>query len=235
MRVALYARVSTNRQQERGTIASQLAALRTAAEGFGDQIAAEFSDDGHSGTRLDRPALDRLRDAAAAGVFERVLCLCADRLARSYVHQVLILEELQRFEVDVRFLEGPVPGDDPQANLLIQMQGVIGEYEHAKIAERMRRGRLHRARQGEVCWSKIAYGYRRAREREEGPARLEIFEPEAQIVRFIFHAFTEEGCTVRGIARELYERGVPSPEGRPTWVNATLGRLLRNEIYAGTL
>jgi len=235
MRVALYARVSTDRQQERGTIASQLQALHAAADAWGDRVAAEFSDDGHSGTRLDRPALDSLRDGAQAGVFERVLCLCADRLARSYVHQVLILEELKHFDVDVRFLEGPAPGEDPQANLLIQMQGVIAEYEHAKIAERMRRGRLYRVRQGEICWPKVSYGYRRIPRAENAPARLEVFEPEAQIVRFIFQAFTEQGRTVRGIACELYERAIPSPEGKPTWGTSTLNRLLRNEAYIGTV
>ncbi|MBD0282660.1 MAG: recombinase family protein [Thermoleophilaceae bacterium] len=89
MRVALYARVSTERQQERGTVASRLAALRAAAEATGDEIVEEFVDDGYSGARLDRPALDRLRDAAEAGVLEGVVCLCADRLARAYAYQVL--------------------------------------------------------------------------------------------------------------------------------------------------
>ena len=96
MRVGLYARVSTERQQERGTVASQLAVLRAAAEASGDEIVEEFVDDGYSGARLDRPALDRLRDAAEAGVLEGVVCLCADRLARAYAYQVLILEELER-------------------------------------------------------------------------------------------------------------------------------------------
>jgi len=86
--VGLYARVSTERQSERGTVASQLEALRGAAEAEGHEIVEEFVDDGYSGARLDRPALDRLRDAAQAGVLDGVLCLCADRLARAYAYQV---------------------------------------------------------------------------------------------------------------------------------------------------
>jgi DNA invertase Pin-like site-specific DNA recombinase len=136
MRIALYARVSTERQQERGTVGSQLDALRAAARADGHEVIEEFVDAGYSGARLDRPALDRLRDAAQAGVLDAVLCLCVDRLARAYAYQVLILEELERFGVTVRFLEGPSPSDDPQATLLIQMQGVIAEYEKAKVAER---------------------------------------------------------------------------------------------------
>jgi site-specific DNA recombinase len=92
VRVGLYARVSTERQQERGTVASQLVALRAAAQSDGHEIVEEFVDEGYSGARLDRPALDRLRDAAEAGVLDGVLCLCADRLARAYAYQVLILE-----------------------------------------------------------------------------------------------------------------------------------------------
>ncbi len=121
MRVGLYARVSTERQHERGTIGSQLEALRAAADADGHEVIEEFIDNGYSGARLDRPALDHLRDAAEAGVLDGVLCLCVDRLARAYVYQVLILEELERLKVTVRFLEGPSPSDDPQTTPLIQM------------------------------------------------------------------------------------------------------------------
>jgi site-specific DNA recombinase len=84
VRVGLYARVSTERQHERGTVGSQLEALRAAAAADRDEVVEEFIDNGYSGARLDRPALDRLRDAAQAGVLDGVLCLCVDRLARAY-------------------------------------------------------------------------------------------------------------------------------------------------------
>lgn len=85
-------------------------------------------------------------------------------------------------------LDGPAPSDDPQARLLVQVQGVIAEYERAKIAERYRRGKLHRARAGEVFFWKVPYGYRRVGAEPDRPARMEIFEPEADIVRAIFAA-----------------------------------------------
>ena len=229
MKVALYARVSTERQQERGTVSSQLEALRAAAKADGHEVIEEFVDDGNSAPRLDRPALDRLRDAAEAGVLDGVLCLCADRLARAYAYQVLILEELERFGVSVRFLEGPAHGDDPQARLLVQMQGVIAEYEKAKIAE------LYRARAGEIPFWKVSYGHRRVVSTDGAPARIEIFEPEAQVVREIFHAYVERGLSVRQIAFWLRERGIPSPTGKPIWGTSTIDRLLRNEAYIGTM
>ena len=235
MRVGLYARVSTERQHERGTIGSQLEALRAAARTDGHEVIDEFVDDGYSGARLDRPALDRLRDAAEAGVLDGVLCLCVDRLARAYHYQVLILEELERFGVTVQFLEGPAPGEDPQATLLVQMQGVIAEYEKAKIAERYRRGKLYRARAGEIPFWKTSYGHRRVVPDGGGPSRIEIFEPEAQVVREIFSAYVERGLSVRQIAFWLRDRGIPSPSGKPQWGTSTLDRLLRNEAYIGTV
>jgi site-specific DNA recombinase len=86
------------------------------------QIAA-FRDDGHSGARLDRPGLDALRDAAQAGLIERVWCLSADRLARVYAYQVIVLDELARHGVGVRFTDAPPIDDDPQATLLTHSRG----------------------------------------------------------------------------------------------------------------
>ena len=149
MRAALYARVSTERQADRGTIGSQLAVLREHLATAGDELVDEYVDDGQSGARLDRPGLDALRDAAEAGLVQRVWVLSPDRLARAYAYQVLVLDELDRFGVTVAFTDSPgLAADDPQATLLTQVQGVIAEYEKAKIAERYRRGKLFRARAG---------------------------------------------------------------------------------------
>ena len=234
MKAAIYARVSTERQAERGTIGSQLEALRAHVAAAGDAPAGEYRDDGCSGARLDRPGLDALRDAAEAGLFEVVWCLSPDRLARSYAYQVLILDELARFGVRVAFTDAPgLDQDDPQARLLTQVQGVIAEYERAKIGERYRRGKLFRARAGEVITWKAAYGYRRVPRGPDGPAHLEIFEPEAAVVRRIF-AERAAGTTIRQICRQLNEGAVPTPTGsRAVWGTSTVTRLLRNEAYIG--
>jgi len=129
MRVGIYARVSSEAQEARGAIGSQLDALRTRIAKEGDELVGEFCDDGYSGARLDRPGLDALRDQAEAGGFEAVWCLSPDRLARAYVYQVVILDELARLGVRVIFSDAPPIADDPQARLLTQVQGVIAEYE----------------------------------------------------------------------------------------------------------
>ena len=161
MRVAVYARVSSEAQEARGTIGSQLEVLRARVATEGHELVAEFCDDGYSGARLDRPGLDALRDQAEAGTFDAVWCLSPDRLAHAYAYQVLVLDELEHFGVRVLFADAPTLDDDPQARLLTQVQGVIAEYERAKISERNRRGRLFRARTGEIVTWKVPYGYRR--------------------------------------------------------------------------
>jgi site-specific DNA recombinase len=201
----------TERQQERGTIGSQLELLRQRVATEGDECVAEFCEDGCSGARLDRPRLDALRDAVEAGLVEAVWCLSPDRLARVYAYQVIVLDELARHGASVRFTDAPPLDDDPQAKLLTQVQGVIAEYERAKIDERYRRGKLFRSRAGEVLAWRAPYGYRRILRDQTGPARLEVYEPEAVVVRRIFDDYVAGGHSVRQIAGRLAADGVPTP------------------------
>ena len=233
MRVAIYARVSTDAQEARGTIGSQLAVLRERVAQEGHEPIAEYIDDGFSGARLDRPGLDALRDAAEAGYIEGVWCLSADRLARMYAYQVIVLDELARHGVSVSFHDTPMIEDDPQARLLTQVQGVIAEYERAKIAERYRRGKLWRARKGEVVAWKPPYGYRRISRVDDRPAHLEVFEPEAVIVRRIFDDYVHKDLSMRQITKGLNYDRIGSPSGKAVWGVSTIARILRNEAYIG--
>jgi site-specific DNA recombinase len=142
MHVAYYARVSTHQQQQEGTIESQRHSLKHYIQHHGWLLLPEheYRDDGISGARLDRPALDRLRDAARRGEFDAVVILSPDRLARNYAHQWLLIEEFEKLHMQGIFLHNPF-GDTPQGKLLPQMQGMIAEDERAQITERTRRGR----------------------------------------------------------------------------------------------
>ncbi|MGH2469645.1 MAG: recombinase family protein, partial [Chloroflexota bacterium] len=136
-------------------------------------------------------------------------------------------------DIAVIFLEQPLT-DDPQAHLLLQIQGAVAEYERTKIAERYRRGKLYRARQGEVVAWRVPYGYRRVPRSSGSPARLEIFEPEAAMVRQIFTWHVEEHLSVRELAKRLTLEQVPTPQGRSRyWGTSTLSRILHNQAYIG--
>ncbi|MGI0156506.1 MAG: recombinase family protein, partial [Thermoplasmata archaeon] len=194
---ALYARVSSEQQEHERTIDSQLAALGDLARSRGWEVppALVYRDEGYSGSRLDRPGLDALRDAASEGKVSRLVVYCPDRLARNYVHQQILLEELEHRGVEVHFVERPVT-DRPEDKLLVQMQGVIAEYERTKILERTRRGRLYKARMGLwLNWGTPPYGYRLLPREKNTPMTPVVEETEASWVRQMFAWVTEEGLS----------------------------------------
>src|SRR6185312_1050020 len=199
LRAAIYARVSGDQQAKEGTIASQLEAVRrrVACDALECEPELCFLDDGFSGDTLVRPGLERLRDQAAAGGIDRLYVLDPDRFSRRYAYQVLILEELTRCGVEVVFLCNP-PSADPAENLLVQVQGMIAEYERAKIMERSRRGKQHAARRGSVnVLSAAQYGYHYIRKQDgDGEARYQVVAEEARVALMIFEWVGREHCSL---------------------------------------
>ncbi len=234
-RAALYGRVSTELQEKEQTIDSQLAAITRYADerGFRHSPALTYSDEGYSGTWLDRPALDELRDHAREGRFDVVVVLCPDRLARRYAYQVLLLEELKRLGVEVHFCERPI-NDSPDDQLLLQVQGAIAEYERAKMLDRCRRGRLHQARRGELAPPCTPYGYTYAARKYGGDGKIRIDDEEAAMVRQLFAWYAAEGATLDGTLRKMNASPWKTRRGKSTWNAGTVLGVLRNEWYIGT-
>lgn len=233
-RAALYARVSTARQEQEKTVASQVEALTQAANAQGLSIPQEhqYIDEGFSGSRLDRPGLDRLRDAAADGLIDVALIYCPDRLARSYVHQQVVLEELQKRGVRVHFVEHPV-GERAEDRLLVQMQGVIAEYERAKILERTRRGRMHKVRSGQMLpFSTAPFGYTIFRSREVPQGVVVVNEIEAEYVRAMYRWVLEEHLSARQVAKRLNAQGL-RPRRARLWLASSTHVVLTNPAYTG--
>src|SRR2546423_11884086 len=195
MKVAIYVRVSTQRQAQTQTIEQQLDLLRVHSQTHGWQWEDEhiFRDDGYSGASLRRPGLDRLRDQVRCAAFDRVVLTAPDRLARNYVHQMLLIEELEQAGCQVEFIDRPM-SQDPHDQLLLQMRGAVAEYERSLIAERMRRGRQQKFRAGTLLpWSRPPYGYRLNPDRPRDPAGVRREEAEAACVAEIFALYLREG------------------------------------------
>ncbi len=233
---AIYARVSSERQKEEHTIASQIAALMEHAENEGYTIPAEwiFQDEGYSGAMLVRPGLERLRDLSAEGQIETVLIHSPDRLSRKYAYQVLLVEEFSRHGVDIVFIRSP-RATTPEEELMLQFQGMIAEYERAQIAERTRRGKKHRARAGSVnVLSGAPYGYRYVKKSETFSAYYEIIEEEAEVVRNVFKLYIEDGLSIGGIVRWLNDRQIPTRKRISCWERTTVWAMLRNPAHKGT-
>jgi len=234
--VAIYARVSSDQQAEAGTIHSQVESLRRRIEQDGQVLSSEFTflDEGYSGAQLVRPGLERLRDVIAMQSIDRLYVYAPDRLARKYAYQVLLIDEFRQAGVDVVFLNRAI-GDSPEDDLLLQVQGMIAEYERAKIMERSRRGKRYAARRGDVSvLGRAPYGYHYVNKHEGGgEARFEIVSDEAHVVRQLFDWVGLERMTLSEVRRRLEKEGVQTQTGKKTWHRGTILGMLRNPAYKG--
>jgi site-specific DNA recombinase len=233
IQAALYARVSSEQQAAAHTIESQLAALTERARSDGTPVPVErqFVDEGFSGATLVRPALDRLRDLTATGVINRIYVHSPDRLARNYAYQVLLIDEWRRAGVEVVFLNRPL-GQSPEDDLLLQVQGIVAEYERAKIMERSRRGKKHAAQHGSLnVMSCAPFGYRYVSVRDgQGSSP---FQSRREWVKQVFEWIVNDRCSLGEVCRRLQETGERTQSGKSIWSRQAVWHMLQNPAYYG--
>jgi DNA invertase Pin-like site-specific DNA recombinase len=232
VKAALYARVSTERQREEATIASQVFELKRQIAAAGHELVREYIDDGYSGAYLDRPALDAMRAAVKTNTYDAVYFLCPDRIARDVLHQNIIISELVLSKKRI-IISGKDYEENPENKFALTVFGAVAEFERAKITERMARGKLHRLRQGQIAGGGVApYGYHYVPRTPEHAAALAVCEPEAAIVRWMFETCAAGG-SLRGIARSLEARDIPTKLGKVLWRPEQIGAMLKNHTYVG--
>jgi site-specific DNA recombinase len=237
MKVAAYLRVSTQRQAQTQTIAQQRERIEAYCQQQAFELSPEdiFQDDGFSGKHLKRPGLARLREAVAQMQFERILITAPDRLARHFVSQSLLLEELQRFGGEVLFLDHPM-SQDPHDQLLLQIRGAVSEYERTLITDRMRRGRQAKLKAGMMLpWAKPPYGYRLDPASPRDPRLVRVDQVEAALIKELFARYLEPRTSLRSLALELQARGIKTPRGHTLWHLGTLRGMLTNPVYTGAV
>jgi len=235
MRAAIYARVSSRRQAHDQTIEQQVDRARRHIEQQGWELseAHVYRDDGYSGAQLSRPGLDRLRDDAALAEIDALVITAPDRLARKYLHQMLLLEEWERRGVQVVFVERPMT-NDPNDQLLLQIRGAVAEYERTLITERLRRGKLAKLRAGQLLpWTRGHFGYRVHPERPRDPGAVRLDEAEACVVQQMCAWYLEETATLYTVGKRLERAGVLTPRGRPYWSGCSVRAILRDPTYTG--
>src|SRR5258708_26414312 len=237
MKIALYARVSSAQQAQTQTIEAQLHRLHTHCQNqhWSEHDLITFLDNGYSGASIKRPGLDRLRDAVARAEIDQILLTEPSRLARNYVHQSLLLEELQGMGCQVVFLDHPM-SQDPHDQLLLHIRGAVAEYERTLIAERMRRGRQQKLRACAMSpCDHPPYGYRSDPDHPRNPQQWRLEETEAAHVAFLFDSYLQVGQSLSGVAKQLTGLGIKTPAGGKTWHPSSLRQLLTNPTYTGTL
>jgi site-specific DNA recombinase len=235
VRVAIYARVSSEEQREGQTIASQIAELERFARAQGWLIAGIYKDEGWSGAVLARPELDRLRDDASKQLFDVVLLNDVDRLARDVSHIGVIKRDLERHGAQVRFRKLPAE-QSPTANLMVNILGSFAEFEREMIIDRTRRGRRYKVEVRQLFLGSLApYGYRYVT-KDQSASRdgyLEILPEQATIVRQMFGWVDGEGLSARQVVRRLNELRIKPCKGGQAWAKSTVLRILRCEAYTG--
>lgn len=231
--IAIYARVSTSRQENEGTIETQLSVLREYAQKNSLIIVKEYLDDGWSGDILARPSLDELRQDAKSKLWEAVLFYDPDRLARRYSYQELVMDELREAGVEVMFITISAPKNS-EDKILHGVRGLFAEYERTKIAERFRLGKLRSIKEGHIIASRPLYGYSRVPRNGNDHGYYVINEEEAVVVRKMFSWVADEGLNIRQVVRRLQELHIPPKQSkRGVWSTSTLTTLLRNEAFIG--
>lgn len=230
-RVALYARVSTARQEQEETIDSQLAEVRQRIEADGAVLTSSktYVDEGYSGSLLERPSLDAMLDAAKNKEFDVLYIYDLGRLSRQLSHLLIVIEQLEKYDCEIISLHERITGT-PEDKFLLQIMGSMHEYERAKIAERFRRGKMYKAKSGKIVGYNPPYGYRYRKETGE----FEIYKPEAFVVRQIFEWVGNEGLSTYKVIKRLHDQGIMPPKQKDEyWTRSPIARLLNNETYFG--
>ncbi|MFA6130499.1 MAG: recombinase family protein [Candidatus Omnitrophota bacterium] len=231
--IAIYARVSTAKQEEEETIKNQLGVIQEFAEKNNYRIVQKYIDDGWSGDMLARPALDQLREDAKKKIWKAVLIYDPDRLARRYSYQELVMDELRDLGLETIFITTPSPKTGEE-KILYGVKGLFAEYERVKITERFRLGKIRKAKEGHLVVSEAPYGYKYIPKQEGKHGYYEINKQEAEVVKTIFSWVADEGLTLRSVVKRLHEFGIlPRKSKRGVWNTSTLTSLLRNKTYIG--
>ena len=224
----LYARVSTDEQARSGySLAQQIEALRDYAVTEGYEVLEEISDPGQSGASLERPGMDRVRDLVTEGGVSVVLAQDRDRFSRETAYHYLLRREFEEHGTKIRALNDR--GDDsPEGELTDGILDQLGKYERAKIAERTRRGKIRKAREGKVmAGHRVKYGFRLNAARDG----LLVDEEKMRIVRRIFRMVGAEGHTLSAVYREFEREGIPTPAGGKRWDQTFFRLAILDDAY----
>ena len=237
---AVYSRVSTKEQEEGQNIEAHISELLALMEDHGnylwDKEHGIYKDQGYSGALLARPHLDRLRDDAKAGRYKVVYFVSTDRLARDNHYIGLVINELKELAIACFFKNLPV-ASGAEGDLMLNIFGSFAQYERAQIAERFRRGKVHKAKNKKIIVGgpppyAIRYIKKDPDTREDGYYELDAAQ--VPVVQKIFELLDyEHQLTIRQVAKWLTEHNIPTPKGQKKWARTTVQEIARRSEYIG--
>ncbi len=233
---ALYARVSSDRQDVDLSVAAQLRALRDYAEKNGYVIAREYIDEAESGRIADRPQFRRMLDEASLSEspFQEILVWKFSRFTRKREHAVAFKSMLRKRGIRVTSITEHAD-DSPTGKLMEAIIESVDEFYSENLAQEVLRGMREAASRGFWIGTYSPYGYRKVPVQDGAKKRpkLELDPPADGVVRRIFQ-MALLGTSILGITKTLNKEGIASPQGS-RWTKTTIHRILTNESYTGTL
>lgn len=236
MKVALYARVSSDQQADKNnSIPSQLRLLHEYALKHDMQVYKEYIDEGESALSINRPAfLEMIREAKAKyPSFQSILVWKLSRFARNRQDSIVYKSMLKKRGIDIISISEPID-DTPQGQLMEGIIEVIDEFYSAVLSQETLRGMIENARRGYRNGGNAAFGYKNIRiydEKNNPKMKFEIKEKEAEIVYIIFDIYAK-GNGLKNIVKFLNDNGY-KPRSASHWSKSTIADILRNEAYIG--
>ncbi|MHB8669907.1 MAG: recombinase family protein [Acidimicrobiales bacterium] len=230
MRVATVTRISTDETNQPYSLDAQANGLAAfVASQPGHVITHRFVDQA-SGATLERPGLQAGLAAARAGEFDVLLVYRIDRLTRSIVGLMSIVEDLAASGVALRSATEPIDTNGPVGRMLLQLLGIFAEFERGLLIDRISKGFERKAARGEWLGGPGPYGYTL-----DSASKTLIPEPaESTVVRAIFAKYVDERLGASALAGWLNDTGRRSRLGG-LWSNQTVLRVLRNPVYLGKI
>ena len=233
---ALYARVSSDRQDVDLSVAAQLRALRDYAEKNGYTVAREYVDEAESGRIADRPQFRKMLDEAAKpeAPFSEILVSKFSRFTRKREHAVAFKSMLRRKGIRVVSITEHAD-DSPTGKLMEAIIESVDEFHSENLAQEVLRGMREAASRGFWVASRVPYGYQKVYV-QDGAKKRPTLEPDpatSPVVKRIFN-LAEAGRGILDITRTLNGEGIANPTGR-LWSKNGVHIILRNEAYTGTL
>ena len=225
MNVAIYARVSTAAQAEKGySLKTQVEACKKKSIEMGATSIKEYVDDGYSGAYLERPALDSMRDAVSAKLHDVIIIYDIDRLSRDTMHLLLLTEELEK-NAQIIYINSEY-NRTPEGQLFFEIRGSFAKYERIKIQDRFNRGRRGKLKSGKPLKEYKIYGY------DFIDGQYIINPQEAELVKSIYRLYLENSCGIPKLAEILYQRGILSLSGKKM-DRGTIYGILTHTHYTG--
>ena len=234
--VALYARVSSDRQDVDLSVSAQLRALRDYAEKNGYLVAREYVDEAESGRIADRPQFQKMLNEASKpeAPFQEILVWKFSRFTRKREHAVAFKAMLRRRGVRVVSITEHAD-DSPTGKLMEAIIESVDEFYSENLAQEVMRGMREAASRGFWVTSYAPYGYKRVYVQDGAKKRptLELDPPADAVVRRIFDMVLQ-GKSILDVVKALNAEGIPTTNGK-RWLKTTIHTMLANEAYTGAV